>query len=156
MAQRLGYDGDILMGAGAFVFDERSCVLLIKENYGARRFSLPGGAVEKDESPQEAVVREAMEEVGVRVIVDYLVGVVAFPPEYDLPYFLGFAFRCTIAEGTPFRASPDEIADVGWFDSDAPPSPLSNVARLLLGAAASGQRGVVLGPMPRPVPPLGG
>jgi 8-oxo-dGTP diphosphatase len=54
------------MGAAAVVFDEEGRVLLVKENYGKHRWSLPGGAIEAGETPEEAAVREANERNGRR------------------------------------------------------------------------------------------
>jgi 8-oxo-dGTP pyrophosphatase MutT (NUDIX family) len=41
-------DGErrVELAAWAIVLDERGRVLLIRENYGRRRYGLPGGAVE--------------------------------------------------------------------------------------------------------------
>jgi hypothetical protein len=61
-------------GAAAVLFDEEGRVLLVKENYGRHRWSLPGGAIEAGETPEEAAVREANEETGVVVAVDHLIG----------------------------------------------------------------------------------
>jgi 8-oxo-dGTP pyrophosphatase MutT (NUDIX family) len=37
-------------GAAAAIFDERGRVLLVKENYGRRRYGFPGGAREARET----------------------------------------------------------------------------------------------------------
>jgi NUDIX domain-containing protein len=65
-------------GAAAVIFDADGRVLLVKENYDRRRWSLPGGAVEAGESEEEAVIREAAEETGVVVRIHHLIG------SYDL------------------------------------------------------------------------
>lgn len=62
-------------GAAAAILDSDGRLLLIKENYDRRRYSFPGGEVESGESPLEAVVREALEETGVIVRIDHLVGI---------------------------------------------------------------------------------
>lgn len=50
--------------AVAVLLDESGRVLLVKENYGERRYGFPGGLVDPGEAPQDAAVREALEETG--------------------------------------------------------------------------------------------
>lgn len=71
-------------------------MLLIREDYGLRRYGLPGGRVERYESPAEAVVREAREETGLAVQVIDLVGVYgAFGEKQHVAY----AYLCEILDG---------------------------------------------------------
>ena len=39
-------------------------ILLVKHNYGAKNWHLPGGEVKKGESPKKAALRELEEETG--------------------------------------------------------------------------------------------
>jgi 8-oxo-dGTP diphosphatase len=48
------------MGAGALLTDDRGRLLLVEPTYQPY-FEIPGGAVEADESPHTAVVRELQE-----------------------------------------------------------------------------------------------
>lgn len=128
--------------AAAFIFNEDGHVLLIKENYGRRRYGPPGGSLDEGESPQQAAVGEVLEETGLIVAVRDLVGIRW--AELDGDRFLGFGFRCELLEGTPAIQDPAEIAEVGWFDPRRPPEPTTNLARLLLGPAADGRSGLVL------------
>jgi 8-oxo-dGTP pyrophosphatase MutT (NUDIX family) len=61
------------LASGVVLLDERSRVLLIKENYDRRRWGLPGGAVELGETPAEAAIREVAEETGLTVGLDGLI-----------------------------------------------------------------------------------
>jgi 8-oxo-dGTP pyrophosphatase MutT (NUDIX family) len=146
MSLTIGHDeqrmtSDLSMHAAAFVFDEAGRVLLVRENYGRRRYGPPGGGVDAGESPQAAAVREAFEEAGIVVSVSHLVGIRW--TELDGARFLGFGFRCDIVEGTPKRPDTGEIAELGWFDPHDPPQPTTNLARLLLLPALRGDRGLV-------------
>jgi ADP-ribose pyrophosphatase YjhB (NUDIX family) len=64
-------------GAAAFIFDDDGRLLVVKENYDRFRWSLPGGALEDDETPEEACARETLEETGVEIRIEHLVGTYA-------------------------------------------------------------------------------
>ncbi|MCX5377572.1 NUDIX hydrolase [Streptomyces sp. NBC_00091] len=53
------------MAAGALFFDEADRVLLVEPSYKDYR-DLPGGYVERGESPRQACVREVHEELGIK------------------------------------------------------------------------------------------
>jgi ADP-ribose pyrophosphatase YjhB (NUDIX family) len=63
------------LAAGGVIFDHQGRLLLIHENYGSRRYNLPGGAVEEGETPWAAVVREVREETTLEVEPEELSGV---------------------------------------------------------------------------------
>lgn len=64
----------VSLAADGVVMDEQGHVLLIRENYGKRRYGLPGGRVDAGETPEEAVVREVREETGLEVAPSWLIG----------------------------------------------------------------------------------
>lgn len=59
------------MGAGAVIRDVDGRVLIVKPTFKPA-WELPGGAVEDDESPRGACVRELHEELGITVAVGEL------------------------------------------------------------------------------------
>lgn len=67
------------MGAGALLLDAENRVLLVEPTY-KDHWEIPGGVVEADESPYEAVCRELKEELGLRLQVGGLVVVDWVPP----------------------------------------------------------------------------
>jgi ADP-ribose pyrophosphatase YjhB (NUDIX family) len=67
------------MGAGALLSDEQGRVLLVEPTY-QDYWQVPGGAVEADESPHAAVVRELREELGLPVRVGRLLVTDWVPP----------------------------------------------------------------------------
>ena len=54
------------MGAGALIFNDAGQLLLVKPHY-KDYWSIPGGIVEKEESPRQACLREVEEEIGIKL-----------------------------------------------------------------------------------------
>jgi ADP-ribose pyrophosphatase YjhB (NUDIX family) len=132
------------MGAGAIIFDEFGHVLLVRQNYGDHRYTLPGGEVEAGEAPHAAVVREVAEETGLVATASYLVSVYWLTrPDLACPYAL-FGFRCEVADGSvPRVPNPDEVAEVGWFNPLSLPEPFTDGTPFLIADAVAGLRGAV-------------
>ncbi|WHT49023.1 NUDIX domain-containing protein [Sporosarcina thermotolerans] len=64
---------------GSAVIIEDDKVGIIRRNRdGEEYYVFPGGGVEDGESPEEATVREAMEELGVQIEIQKLIGTVNF------------------------------------------------------------------------------
>lgn len=82
------------LGAFAIILDQERRVLLCHRR-DMDMWNLPGGGVEENEMPHEAVVRETMEETGLDVSIRRLVGV------YGKSYSnnLVFAFECRVVSG---------------------------------------------------------
>ena len=82
-----------------------------------------GGAVEPDESPAQAAVREAAEEAGVVVELAGIRGVAGGPqfrmtyPNGDLVSYVPTIFDARVVDGEP-RPDGDETIDVAWFTAD--------------------------------------
>ena len=97
-----------------------------------------GGAVEPDESPEDAACREAEEEAGVEVRLGETLGVLGFPefwvtyPNGDKPSYVVTVFNATVEAGRP-RADGDETSDVSWFaPADLPYEEMSVLTKALL------------------------
>ncbi|MDQ3854972.1 MAG: NUDIX hydrolase [Chloroflexota bacterium] len=133
----------------AFIFDESGRLLLIRENYGQRRYGPPGGRMEAGESPLQAVIREAREEICVEIQVEGLIGIYYFAWE---PW-LAFGFHCHVQSGQPAIPQSGEIAEVGWFRPDNLPSPVTNLLPRVLPDAVGGARGLVRDYLQAPAEP---
>jgi 8-oxo-dGTP pyrophosphatase MutT (NUDIX family) len=73
--------------------------------------SLPGGAIEADETPAQAALREADEELGIRATDLTLLGTLS--PVYVFnSNFLITPWVAATRNAVPFRPSPDEVAEL--------------------------------------------
>jgi 8-oxo-dGTP pyrophosphatase MutT (NUDIX family) len=103
-------------------------------------WDLVGGHVEPGERPEEAVRRECLEEVGVRVR-----DVVPIPMTISDPSIDMSAYLVTSWEGEPVNRAPDEHDELRWFRPDeiaglrlADPASLRDIlAAVSLGGTAS-------------------
>ena len=108
--------------------------LLLQRRADNQLWSVPGGAVELGESVLDALHREVLEETGLEVKVERLIGVYS-NPDYIVAYDDGevrqqfsLAFACQVTGGSIQTSS--ETMDVQWF----PPDDLANLD-LSAGAA---------------------
>jgi ADP-ribose pyrophosphatase YjhB (NUDIX family) len=96
-------------GAHVLVRDEQGRILVVRTTYLGPGWMLPGGRVERSETPHAAAVREAREETGIEVRVDRLVLVDAHRRQN-----VSFIYAAT-AIGGALAPQFGEIAEVGWL-----------------------------------------
>ncbi|WP_406673319.1 NUDIX domain-containing protein [Nonomuraea sp. N2-4H] len=109
LREKVGSDLIMLPSVSAFVFDDDGRLLLA--NHGdVRRWAAPGGGVDPDERPEDAVVRELREELGVEIEVRGLIGVyggpefrTVYPNGHEVGYVIA-AYGCRLAPDPPSRA----------------------------------------------------
>ncbi len=111
-------------------------VLLVKRAHdpGRGTWAIPGGVVE-GESLQEAVRREALEELGVKVAPRFPIWVSEVIQRDEggrrRYHYVIVDFLCDLVEGNP---SPrDDALDLGWFNIEKPPDKLTESTRELIG-----------------------
>ena len=97
-------------GAHVFAVDDEGRILVVRTTYLGPGWMLPGGRVERTETPHVAAVRETREETGLDVALERLVLVDAHRAR-DVSFI--FAGRVTGGEMDPQLG---EIAEVGWLD----------------------------------------
>jgi len=132
--------------------------LLLQRHGDTGRWVTPGGAVEPDEEPIDALVRELWEETGLVCEPIGLLGVFG-GPEFRVHYRNGdeaayviAAFECRVQSGV-LRLDGDESAELRWVTRDeAEPLALSPAARIVV-ATAFAHRGRTWVPATRWSPP---
>lgn len=87
-------------------------VLLARHTYGSGngKLIIPGGYIERNEAPEDAIVREYLEETGVTVRPCALLGV-----RFNMHDWYA-VFRLNYVSGTP-RSDGDENSEVVWMDT---------------------------------------
>jgi ADP-ribose pyrophosphatase YjhB (NUDIX family) len=99
-------------GAHVLVRDEEGRILVVRTTYLGPGWMLPGGRVEKSETPHAAAARETREETGIEVRVDRLVLVDAHQRRN-----VSFVYAGTVVGGT-LDPQFGEIAEAGWLDRE--------------------------------------
>ncbi len=80
-------------------------------------WDLPGGHIEGDETPEDALRREAQEELGIDVERYQELGTVLDPVEpADI-----IVFAVSAWDGEPTNAAPEEHSEIDWFTQDSLP-----------------------------------
>lgn len=95
------------------VLDGSGRMLLVRRRHppGEGLWSIPGGRVEAGESDAEAVVREVLEETGLRVVPGRLAGTADRPGPGGVVYEIR-DYLAEVSGGT--LAAGDDATDAGW------------------------------------------
>jgi 8-oxo-dGTP pyrophosphatase MutT (NUDIX family) len=154
---KVGHDFLLATAATGLVFDDAGRVLLARHS-NAGLWVAPGGAIDPDESPGDAVVRELWEETGLHVEPVTLLGVfggASFRVLYsngDETGYVMVVFECRILGGT-LRPDGEEVLELRWVAaSELRDLALSRWATDLLPALVA-SRGRTLIPPPTWRPP---
>ncbi|MBN1877455.1 MAG: NUDIX hydrolase N-terminal domain-containing protein [Anaerolineae bacterium] len=111
----------------AAVIDVEGQILLIRRADNGL-WAMPGGALEVGETPAEGVVREALEETGVRSEPVALVGVFdsRLCGTISRHHVYQFVFLCRPLNGhaAEVPSYANEVLETGWFAEDALPADL--------------------------------
>lgn len=104
---------------------QNKILLLYRENTPVcnQLWCTPTGAIEPGETPSEAMIREAFEELGIEVDGLKQVATVFYtgPDFFDpsKPYCdLDIFFTASSYLGTPFNKEPHKHKEIQWFDMD--------------------------------------
>jgi 8-oxo-dGTP diphosphatase len=107
-----------LVGVGAIIVD-RDRVVLVKRGQAPLQgeWSIPGGVLEVGETLRQAAVREVLEETGLCVEVDELLGVydriLRDSDERTRYHYVLIDFLCRRIDGEPLGAG--DAAEARWF-----------------------------------------
>jgi 8-oxo-dGTP pyrophosphatase MutT (NUDIX family) len=112
----------LLPSVSVLIGDDAGALLLLRHLDGGR-WGTPGGAVEPDEQPADAAVREAWEETGLHVVPTAVVGVFG-GPDHEITYdngdvtaYVSTAFAARVVGGR-LRPGDGEISEARWVTND--------------------------------------
>ena len=129
LRRKIGHTLLMMPGVTAFIRDDQGRVLLQRRKDNDQ-WVLPGGAIEPDEEPADAVVREVWEETGLTVIPQRIIGVYGGPelhgsyPNQDEVQLIAIVFACRVVDGELTIDHDTESLEVAYFAPDAIPPTL--------------------------------
>jgi len=125
----------IKVGVGVLVFKDDK--ILLKRRKGAHAAGeyedAGGGHLEYLESFEECARREIREEVGIE-IRDVCFLCVSNIKQYDPDHYVDVGFVAKWKSGEPTIMEPDRCDEIGWYDIDDLPEPISEWTRNYLEA----------------------
>ena len=108
------------IGVGVLALIERGGELLLERRSDCGRWGFPGGAIEANESLEEGLRREVLEETGLVVVGEELFAVFPGPsrvvryPDGNVVRLLTFVFRAGVEDFTVLRRS-EESEELRFF-----------------------------------------
>lgn len=143
LRQLVGTELLVLPSAAVVPRDELGRILLVRI-VDTGQWAVIGGAIEPDESPEDAARREAEEEAGVSLQLGPILGVLGGPefrlvyPNGDQTSYVSTVFDARVIGGSP-QPDGDETSDAQWWEPDnLPYDEMSSFTRALLRAVGVG------------------
>ncbi len=121
------------IGVGALIINDKNEILLLRRREPPEidKWSIPGGEVEKDEAPDQALLREIAEELNVDgELIKYL-GVFTYKSEGDDFECLSMLFQVRL-KSSAVNAEPYYHSSLQWFSLDSVPGNLAKPAQFAL------------------------
>ncbi|MBO9122434.1 MULTISPECIES: NUDIX domain-containing protein [unclassified Rhizobium] len=129
----------ILLPAVAAVIHDEAGRLLLQEKSSGEAWSLPAGAIEPGETPQEAITREVMEETGLAVTSTSILGVLGghefryVYPNGDQVEYVVTLFKCRVGGGNGVWTDSETKSIRHFTRDDMPPLALPYPMSMLFG-----------------------
>ena len=128
----------LLMPSVSVLVDDGRNRLMLVRHADSGLWGIIGGAVEVDERPEHAAVRETQEETGLHVELVRLVTALG-GPDFRVTYgndhetaYVTIVYEARLAGGEE-RPDGDEVIELGWFGrSDLKTIPLNTLAKATL------------------------
>ncbi|GAA1703896.1 NUDIX hydrolase [Fodinicola feengrottensis] len=119
------------VGSVVLLRDENDRLLMLRQPPN-RGWSLPGGLINKRETPVDAAARELREETGVRLRPDQLTQAVPSAMVNPRTQQVDCVFTATVSSSVQVDPDPVEVIEAGWYRIGQLP-PLSRPTANLLG-----------------------
>jgi len=114
MVKRMTYKNPVLTVDGVII--KNHSIVLVKRSKPPfeRQYALPGGFVEYGETVERALIREIVEETGLKVKIKNLIGVYSDPNRDPRGHIISLAFQAQIIGGE--LSSGSDASEVRLFD----------------------------------------
>ena len=103
--------------------------LMIRNSYGHKQWTFPGGGVGRNEQPERAAQREAVEEVGIEVTSPIPLGEYFSTRQYKKDTVYCF-YSSTHSDY--FKIDNDEVSEAAWFVKNSIPEQRSSAVDKVL------------------------
>ena len=111
------------------IIEHNGLLLAIRNTYGKKQWTFPGGGVNTSETYEKAAIREAWEEVGIKVTTPKPLGSYVDTTQYKTDSVHCFF---THVSSSDFKIDPGEILEAQWVDPTDFPQPASPRVPLIL------------------------
>lgn len=74
--------------AGVILIEDNKVALIERHRAGLHYYVFPGGGVDEGETPEQAAIREAMEELGIDVVIKQKVAIIHFGQSTQIYYLV--------------------------------------------------------------------
>ena len=136
----------VLPSVTGIVFDEEGRILLVRQR-DLHIWSTPGGTIEPNEIPADAVVREVWEETGLQTVPTRLLGVfggphcaVTYPNGHQTTY-VTTVFECVVRGGSLLESTDEAFATAFVGQKDLRDLEMTPWAAFLLPRLFAGANG---------------
>jgi 8-oxo-dGTP diphosphatase len=123
LRQKIGTDLLLVPAVGAVIINDAGEILLQRRS-DTGRWAVIGGMLDPGEHPADGIVREVLEETGLRVHPERVSGVYLTPvytyPDGNRAQYIATVFRCRPVSGTP-HAADEESLECRYFAANALP-----------------------------------
>jgi ADP-ribose pyrophosphatase YjhB (NUDIX family) len=122
LRSRIGHARLLLPSVTGIVYDQAGAILLVRIRESGV-WTTPGGAIDPDETPADALVREVREETGLEVRPERLLGVFGGPafviryPNGDESQYVMVVFECRVVGGEA-RPDDEETTELRYVSRD--------------------------------------
>lgn len=114
------------------IYQDGKYLLMERPRFKGGGYGLPGGHVEKNETPVEALVRETYEELGLKINPATLHMVRLIYREKGATRKIHFIFKVNEWQGEPVNREPTKCKGIGWFGRHELPKDISPTVFLTL------------------------
>ena len=120
-------DGKVLLGKRHDDPQKASSAL-----HGEGMWTMPGGKTDFGEKVHEGIIRETLEETGIRIKEEDLQLLSVTNDIVPDAHFVTIGFLCEKFEGEPRVMEPDEIVEWRWFPLDGLPMPMYPTSKKMI------------------------